>query len=224
LSFITEHKKELIIAGVTICGVLATFYVLNKFVFNHKIRLKHNANKDLKLWNGKRETDPSMSDTLVKYWKQVGLSVLPKQVQTSSFNSSYPWSSAYIGYLVNHSGFKNFKAHSTLSAYVIDAKNNRKNKLNHSYWAYKPSELEKVEVGDILVKGRSGSKPNIDTLNSGVLTHGDIVVSIKNINGQKFAITQGGNLSDTVSRTKVALTENERLLNPVHFAQLKYKN
>jgi hypothetical protein len=93
-----------------------------------------------------------------------------------------------------------------------------------SYWAFKPSENKAVVVGDILVKGRSGTNPNLDTINSGVLSHGDIVIDIKKIDGKKYAITQGGNLSNTVKQVNVPLTDSNILLNPVHFAHLKYKN
>ena len=222
MSFIKQYKKELIIAITSVVAIVGTYYVLRHYVFNHKAKLRHQAKKDLKFWDGKKETDPAVSKELVEYWKLVGKDFTEKQMQSASTHSSYPWSSAYIGHLVNKAGYKNFSSKSTHSAYVVDAKRNRSENLKRSYWAYKPSELKRVEVGDILVKGRSGSTPNLDTINSGVISHGDIVIEIKKIDGQKYAITQGGNVSDTVKQTKVALTNNERLLNPVQFAQLKY--
>lgn len=222
MSFIKQHKKELIIAITSVVAIVGTYYVLRHYVFNHRAKLRHTAKKDLKFWDGKKETDPAVSKALVEYWKLVGKDFTEKQMQSASTHSSYPWSSAYIGHLVNKAGYKNFSSKSTHSAYVVDAKRNRAENLKRAYWAYKPSELKRVEVGDILVKGRSGSKPNLDTINSGVISHGDIVIEIKKIDGQKYAITQGGNVSDTVKQTKVALTNNERLLNPVQFAQLKY--
>ena len=222
LEYIKRHKKEIIIAVTSVAVIFGLIYV-GKNYLTHKGRLKHNAKKDLKKWKDKKETDKSVSDELVSYWKLTGKNFTKDQMQQKSFHSSYPWSSAYIGHLVDKSGYKNFKPSASHSSYVVDSKENRKNELKNSYWAYKPSELQKVEVGDILVKGRSGSKPNLDTINRGVVSHGDIVVDITSIKGQKYAITQGGNVSDSVAQTKVPLTESERLLNTLHFAQLKYK-
>lgn len=215
-----KHRKQIII-GATIVSLVVTFYVLNKHL-SHKNRLQRLSKKDLKKWEGKKETDASVSDELVSYWKLAGFDFTYEQMQSSSTHSSYPWSAVYISKLVKDSGVKNFTPRSTHAGYTVDAKNNRSDKVKKSYWAFKPSELKKVEVGDIIVKGRSGTNPNLDTINSSVKTHGDIVVDIKKIDGQKFAITQGGNVSNTVKQTRVPLTDNERLLNPVHFAQLKY--
>ena len=64
---------------------------------------------------------------------------------------------------------------------------------------------------------------NIDVLRER-LNEMAIVVDIKKIDGKKYAITQGGNLSNTVKQTNVPLTDSNILLNPVHFAHLKYKN
>lgn len=222
MSFNIKNNKEIIVIATSIVAFAVSYYLIKNYATN-KGRLKHLAKKDLKKWEGKKETDPSMSSELISYWKLVGKDFTNKDMQNSSFHLSYPWSSVYIGHLVDKSGYKNFKPTTTHSAYVVDAKKNRANKLKKSYWAYKPTELQKVEIGDIFVKGRSGSNPNLDTINSSIKSHGDIVIDFVNENGQNYAVTQGGNLSNTVKQTKVKLTDNYRLLNPVHFAQLKYE-
>ncbi len=223
MSFVKEHKKELITVAVSVASVLLVSYVFRRFIINHT-KLQFLAKKDLRRWKGKTETDPSMSSDLVGYWKLAGMDFTNKQMQQTSTHLSYPWSAVYISHLVDKSGYRNFNPKSTHSGYVVDAKKNRLNELNKSYWAYKSSENKAVEVGDILVKGRAGTNPSLDTINSGVLSHGDIVVDIKKINGKNYAVTQGGNLSNTVAQTNVPLTDSNKLLNPVHFAQLKYKN
>lgn len=216
-------KKDIIVIGASLIGVGLSFYVLKKFVFSKEAHLKRVAKRDLRKWKGKKETDKSVSDDLVKYWSLAGKDFTEAQMQNPSFQSSYPWSSAYIGHLVDKAGFRNFTSRTTHSGYVVDSKKNRKNEVKKSYWAFKPSEGKEVKVGDILVKGRSGSRPSLDTINSGVISHGDIVVGIKNVDGQKFAITQGGNISNTVAQTKVLLTSKGKLSsNGVHFAHLKY--
>lgn len=222
MNFNIKNNKEIIVVATSIVAFAVSYYLIKNYATN-KGRLKHLAKKDLDKWKGKKETDPSMSSDLVGYWKLAGKTFSQKDMQNSSFHLSYPWSSVYIGHLVDKSGYKNFKPTTGHSAYVVDAKKNRANKLKKSYWAYKPTELQKVEIGDIIVKGRSGSNPNLDTINSSIKSHGDIVIDFVNENGQNYAVTQGGNLSNTVKQTKVKLTDNYRLLNPVHFAQLKYE-
>ncbi len=223
MSFIKEHKKEIITFAVSIASVIAVSYIFRRFIINHT-RLQILAKKDLRRWKDKTETDPSMSNDLVGYWKLAGMNFTNKQMQSESTHSSYPWSAVYISHLVESSGYKNFNPKSTHSGYVVDAKKHRAENKNKSYWAYKPSDNKIVEIGDILVKGRSGTKPNLDTINSGISSHGDIVIDIKKIDGKKYAVTQGGNLSNTVKQTNVPLTDSNTLLNPVHFAHLKYKN
>lgn len=213
-----EDNIQIAISVISIIGVA----IAMKYVFSHKARLKRQANKDLRKWEGKTETSPEVSKYLVDYWKKAGLNFSESQMQSSGFQSSYPWSSAYIGHLVDSAGYKHFTSKPTHSAYVVEAKNNRASKQKRSYWAYKPSELNKVQVGDILVQGRSGSKPNLDTINSGVLSHGDIVVDLVKENGVNYALLQGGNLGNTVQRTKERLGDKKEVINSKYFAQLRY--
>jgi hypothetical protein len=222
MNFNVKNKKEIIVVATSVVIFAVSYYLLKNYA-TKKGRLKHIAKKDLRRWEGKTETDPSMSSDLVGYWKLVGKDFTNKQMQQSSTHSAYPWSAVYIDHLIRKAGFKNFNPTTTHSGYVVEAKKNRNNKLKNSYWAYKPNELKKVEIGDILVKARSGTNPNLDTINSGILSHGDIVIDFTKIDGQNYAITQGGNVSNTVKQTKVPLTDNYRLLNHVHFAQLKYE-
>jgi hypothetical protein len=219
---IASKNKESIEIAVTVLSIVTVAVLLKKFVFSNTARLKIQAKKDLRKWKGKTETSPDVSKYLVDYWKKVGVDFSEKDMQSSSVQSSYPWSSAYIGHLIDSAGYKNFNSKSTHSAYVVEAKGNRDKNLKKSYWAFKPSEGNKVQIGDVLVQGRAGTKPNLDTLNSGVLSHGDIVVDIIKEGGSKYAILQGGNVSNTVKRDKTKLKDDGTVLNTVYFAQLKY--
>lgn len=222
MSFNFKNRDNIVILATSVAVFAVSYYLIKNYA-TKKGRLKHIARKDLKHWEGKTETNPKMSSDLVDYWKLVGINFTKEQMQQSSTHSSYPWSAVYISHLVDKAGYKNFKPKPTHSGYVVDAKNNRANKLKNSYWAYKPSELQKVEIGDILIQGRAGTRPNLDTINSGVLSHGDIVVDFSKLNGQNYAIVQGGNISNSVKQRKVPLTDTFKLSNPVHFAQLKYE-
>jgi len=219
-----KQDKELMVAVFTVLSVITVSVLLKQFVFSNKNKLKKQANKDLNIWKGKTETNKDVSSELVKYWKLAGLNFSESQMRSSSVHSTYPWSSAYIGHLVKASGVKSFNPKKTHSGYVVESKDNRTNNVKKSYWAYKPLEGKKVEVGDIVIKGRAGSQPNLDTINSSVLSHGDIVVDFERDNGTLYAIVQGGNVSNTVKRERVKLTEDNKINSNVYFAQLKYIN
>ena len=219
-----KQDKELMVAVFTVLSVITVSVLLNKFYFSNKAKLKKQANKDLDIWKGKTETNKDVSSELVKYWKLAGLNFSETQMQNPSTQSKYPWSSVYISHLVKASGVKDFNPRTTHSGYVVDAKKNRSTSNTKSYWAFKPSEGKKVQVGDIIVKSRAGSRPTLDNINSSVLSHGDIVVDIENDKGQKFAIVQGGNVSNTVKRNRVELTSENKVNSNVYFSHLKYIN
>lgn len=217
-----SRKNENIQIAISVVSIIS-FAVALKYVFSNNARLKRQAKKDLRKWKGKTETSPEVSKYLVEYWRKAGLNFDESQMKSTSFQSNYPWSSAYIGHLVDSAGYKNFESKPTHSSYVVEAKNNRSKGLKRSYWAYKPTELKDVKIGDVLVQGRAGTKPNLDTINSGVLSHGDIVVDFEKKDGVKYAVLQGGNLSNTVKQVKEKLGSDGDIINSKFFAQLRYE-
>lgn len=221
----SKDEKKIIAISVAISVfliVLAMAYIIVRRIKNREIlKLMREAAIDFVFWSGKTETDPIVSSTLVDYWKTAGVSFTKNQMQDASVHSTYPWSSAYISDLVTRSGFENFKPSTTHAKYVLDAKKNRSTKLKPSYWAFKPSENQKVEIGDILVAPR-GSNPTLDTLTASTPTHGDIVIGFEKENGNLFAIAQGGNVGNTVKQRRFLLTKSKTLSNTGHFAHLKY--
>ncbi len=219
---VTINPSKIILASAIL---VVGFFVIKRFFKPKKNKIQKEAESDLEFWKGKTETSPLVSDTLIRYWKATGRNFTPSQMQSSSVHSTYPWSSAYISDLVKRIGYKNFKGHASHSGYVIDAKKNRETKLKDSLWAYKPSEGKKVEVGDILVKPRSGTNPTLDTLTFGTNTHGDLIIDILEKNGKSYARGIGGNLGNTVSTHDYELTSDGKIKPKTEpFAHLKYKN
>lgn len=219
-------KEKVIIIGAAASLVVVAIIVLvgragkNKKMGNQTKRLKSTADDDLAKWKGKKELDPSLSDTLLSYWKVVGLHFTPSQMQSSSFQSKHPWSAAYVSHLITNSGFENFTPRSFHSTYVVDAKENKTQGRKPSYWAFKPQE-KKVEVGDIIVKNRGGNSYTYDSIVRGVPTHGDVVVDMEEKSGKKYAVIQGGNVSNSVTRNSVLLNDDGTL--PLKYiAHLKY--
>jgi hypothetical protein len=223
----TKGEKQVII-GLTVTisfALLATYLsyiIVKRIVFKERYKLVREAKQDIDFWQDKTELNPKVSDRLIDYWKTVGTKFTKSQMQSGSTHSTYPWSAAYVSDLIKRAGYKNFKPSATHVGYVIAAKNNRKNKLKNSFWAYAPSEQKEVEIGDILVKGRSGSKPTLENVTPGMPSHGDVVIDIIKENGKKYAIAVGGNVGDKVKTTKINLTSKERLMNSNIFAHLKY--
>jgi len=221
--FIKKNKLKIAIGVVIATTVIYIIYKYRKVAIgSNQKKLKNLADIDKKQWTGKKETDKDMSDTLVKYWKNVGLNFTPNQMQSSSFQNQYPWSASYVTHLIKNSGY-NFKGGATHSEYAVKGKSDRALKSKNSFWAFKPTEKKKIEIGDILVKNRGGSNYNYDTIKSGVKSHGDVIVDIKPVNGIKTAYYQGGNLSNSVGRGTIKLDDNGLLpSNSPYFLQLKY--
>jgi hypothetical protein len=211
-----------IIAGVAVTGLILLLLSRKKKPSHSIAKLQQKAKADKALWNGKKETDPSMSQTLINYWKNLGSTYTPAQMQSKSFQKDHPWSSAYVTQLVQGGGY-NFKGGYMHSTYAEQAKKDKSAGTKDAFWAYRNSDGKKVEIGDILVKNRSGGNYNYDTIRSGVISHGDVIIDIKNEGGKTIAIAQGGNLSDSVSNTKIPLSDNLKLpSDSPYFMHLKY--
>jgi hypothetical protein len=222
--FVNKYPKQVAL------GVVAfTFIVLYAVNRRKKVggsvsnpKLKKVADDDQKEWVGKKETDPAVSDTLIKYWKSVGLNYSPAQMQSSSFQKANPWSASYVTHLIKSSGY-NFKGGATHSSYAVQGKKDRSSGTKERYWAFRKSENKPVQIGDILVKNRDGGNYNYDTISSGVKSHGDVIVDIQNVNGKNIAYFQGGNLSNSVQRGKIELSSNNMIpSNSPYFLHLKY--
>lgn len=220
--FLNKYKYHLAI-GVAVATLIVIIAVKSRKKDGTKPKnLKKLADDDKRKWESKKETDKELSDTLVGYWKEVGLNYSPTQMQSSSWQKSNPWSASYVTHLVKNSGY-NFKGGATHSSYAVQGKQDRSSKTKDRFWAYKPSENKEIEVGDILVKNRDGGNYNYDTIKSGVKSHGDVIIDIKNEGGKKIAYFQGGNLSNSVGRGKINLSNNGLLpSDSPYFLQLKY--
>jgi hypothetical protein len=220
-----KSKKAIAIASIItvfLALVIILFIIIQRIKNKQKYLLQVFAENDLKIWKGKTETNLEVSEKLIEYWKTVGFKVSKSDLQSTEFQSKYPWSAAYISNLVLRSGFENFKGRATHAAYSIDAKNNRNNKLKKSFWAFKPEENKKIEIGDILVANR-GTNSTFDTITNSTPTHGDIVVGFEKKHGKIYAIAQGGNLSNTVQTRLFLLNPDYTLPKPYkHIIHLKY--
>lgn len=142
------------------------------------------ARAELYTWSGRKETDPSTAGLLSKYWAAVGLPLQP---------SGTPWSAAFISYV----GAGALQASANHVGYARAALKERRARKAGRYWAYQPSELARLRVGDILVRGRGQpvSWQDIETDTGHKDSHGDLVTGVGDA-----VVVIGGNVSNSVTQ------------------------
>jgi hypothetical protein len=143
-------------------------------------------------WQGKKETE--MAETLSQYWDLVGVS--------NWTPSGLPWSAAWVSWMMRDHGLNPQAAH---WRYVDDTIKGK----NSGWKAYAFLHHPNIEIseGDIVVRPRGSGAPQSAEFYQ---THGDIVASVS----PSRAITYGGNLSDTMSKSGELKLENGKLTDP----------
>jgi hypothetical protein len=136
---------------------------------------------ELAAWTGKTESDSSMYDTLKKYWENVGYS------DSQWTPSSVPWSAAFVSYVMTQadSSFPKSAAHYLYTDSAVAGTG------GWTSWDVSSGKF-KAQVGDILVKTRSGAGT------SSTSTHGDVIYKVQN--GKAYIA--GGNVSNTAKETE----------------------
>ena len=182
---------------IVFSGVLVYLYrrkKVGKTIFRRRA-VKY-AKQEWERWNeGKRkETQNDVYNDLVKYWDSIGYN----ESQWSPTGTA--WSSAFISYIMRKANARDdFKYSASHSEYIREAIKNRKEDNNNKFKGYKLNE-KKVELGDLVCFARQ-SGVDYDTT-SYYSAHCDIVVDIKD----GYAEGIGGNVSDSVSKSKIPLT------------------
>lgn len=147
-----------------------------------------------------KEGSSTTIDRLREYWRKGGgVNWSDERMKDEA------WSAAFISYLMKMSGASdNFKYSTSHSVYIRDAVKNRKQNNTKTFKAFKPEEV-KVEVGDLVCYPRQ-SGVGYDSTGS-YKSHCDIITSVKD----GYAESVGGNISNSVSKTKVPLNKNGQI-------------
>ena len=191
-------------AGVVVLGVTAYIFRKQlKDLMTKEGRVKRKsvrlAEQEFKKWlEGKiKEGDPATMAQLRKYWREgAGVNWSDGQMINEA------WSAAFISWLQKEAGAgNNFKYSTSHSRYIRESVKNRKEKNNKSFKAYRPEEVE-VEVGDLVCYPRQ-SGVNYDKTSS-YKSHCDIITAVRKTEADSI----GGNISNSVSMTKVPLTKD----------------
>lgn len=198
-------KIILISGGVVIASTLAVlWYRRNSFTK----RLIQIAIQEVKRWQGLTETAPKASVLLQKYWRSVGYNFSTQNLQSASFQASWPWSSAGISWLFFRAGAKDkFPYSASHTTYFQFAKANRNNP-NASLQGFRINEYRPKE-GDLVVFSNELGK-GYDTP-GWFKSHGELVTKV----GQGFIEAAGANVSNTFKISRYStqngfLTKRER--------------
>ena len=172
-------------------------------------------------WNsgGKKfERDTQMRSILQDYWQTgVGLKVNPADLGSTTWQNTYPWSAAFISWVLRKAGAGSDFAYSASHAvYTKAAKENRLARNANPFKAYRIHEA-KPQPGDIVCKSRAGSGATYENIAPGMSTHCDIVVDVQ----PGKLTTIGGNLSDSVSTSTVTTDANGYINAKDYFAVIK---
>ena len=150
------------------------------------LNISNRVQTEIDAWGGIVETDPEAQERLSAYWSNIGV---------TGWSPSTPWSGAFISYLLRDQDFPGDGLHSNYVSEVIEG--------NYPGWtAYNTESINdgtiQVNIGDVLVKRRSGGYVN---------GHGDLVYAIEN--GQAKLV--GGNLSNGLRTTNLQLLDSNVL-------------
>jgi hypothetical protein len=142
-------------------------------------------------------SNQNITSLLRKYWKSY--------TGKDDFVCGEYWSAVFISYLVKSAAPKpnDFKYSSSHSDYIIDIRDN-----NRSWKAYRTNDIKNgvLQLGDIICKSRGINNLDLNDFKKNQSAHCDCVTKINN--GAKFAEAIGGNVSDSVFKTKLELNDD----------------
>jgi hypothetical protein len=143
------------------------------------------------------ESDEPLTSQIAEYWQAVG--------QTFP-GVSTAWSAVFISFCVKTAGATSneFEFSAAHAKFVHDAINNPR-----AFRGFKITE-QAVHVGDIIQNNRGGNAFDFTFAknNDGYFSHSAIVISRGVDANGKFAITVGGNESDSIRRKRVQLNDD----------------
>lgn len=211
-----KNSTWIIVSGLIVGAI--TLGLIFYFRSDFKRSLIRVAKEELDKWKGLAEVSARASEYLMAYWKTVGRSFTPAQMQSSTVHNSYPWSSAFISYLFFKAGAKDrFPYSASHSGYFEFAKQNSNNS-DSPLRGFRVNEYA-PKVGDLVVYSREHGKGYDST--GHFASHGELVIE----RGNGFIKTIGGNVSNTV-KTSVFKTNSKGFLrgNSVDFFMVIQNN
>jgi len=174
--------------------------------------LSEKALSEWNAWNVPNKVNEGNSRTMQRlrdYWNKGA-----KVKATDEYMVNNPWSASFISYCMRLAGAgANFFYSARHSDYIVNSIKNKKQNLSKAFKGYKPNEV-KLEVGDLICYARQKGV-NYDTVGN-YASHCDIVTNLT----ETEAETIGGNVSNSVTKTKVKLKDG-KIINEKYFVVIK---
>ncbi len=165
----------------------------------------------------RQETDARVASRVRQYWLSTNLDYTEAEIQTTKFQSSNPWSAAFVSWVMMRAGAGDQFAYAAAHwRYTAAAKENRLAGNKNPFKAYRPSERP-LKKSTVVVKRRSNSHATYDNVQLGHKTHGDIVVGFDS--GEVFTI--GGNVGNSVRITRFPIDKKQFIATELHFAVIE---
>ena len=180
------------------------------------------AGKEWDRWNSPVKLTERMVDArkIVKtYWKVgVDLDFTDQEIKDKTWEDDHPWSAAFISYIMRVAGAGDRFAYAIAHwVYIRWAIKNRLEKRDFPFKAYRLNEVV-PEPGDLVGMARSGSGADYDNIQkNSYKTHCDIVTEVN----KGEIVTIGGNVGDSVSKTKVPLDKTGHIAKAHYFVIIK---
>lgn len=172
----------------------------------------NNALKQLKEYAGIKEDDSRFRKILTAMWMHLGYD---QEKAERYIRTEIPWSAAWVSW--NMRDYPDFPKSASHAYYAVKSRNNRA-ETKGNFWLYRPNEY-RPKVGDVVLKGRSGSRVTFDSVKVGDATHGDIVVRVE----KDRLVAIGGNVSNSIKTTYVPI-KNGFISDPKYFAIIENKH
>lgn len=194
--------------GLILLGIIGKIKKMSTFK-NNVAKL---ALSEWNAWNIPTKVKEGNSRTMQRlrdYWQKGA-----KVNGTDEYFVNTAWSAAFISYVMRFSGAgANFPYSARHSVYITKAIKNRKENNSKAFKGYKPSEVN-LEIGDLICYARQEGV-NYDTTGN-YASHCDIVTNLTDTEAE----TIGGNVSNSVTKTKVKL-KNGKILSDKYFVVIK---
>ena len=197
--YINTPKKDLDMPNI-LYSIERKLPRISKKITSKPLRIKGRLSDEISFWKGKKETSSGAYSRLKRYWDNTSIG--------SWTASGTPWSAAFISYILKGHRFKGQASHYQYTQDVIDGKN-----IGWEAFSIPKNKGKiKIQVGDVLVKPRSGGTYN---------THGDVVGAVR----LGKAILYGGNLANTAKQAgKVSLNKDGTIKDAGKYLVLLKKN
>ena len=214
-----SKKATYWIIGIAVVG-LAYYYLSRDKLSKTQRQIVFQANAEADKWLDYTESDAAVGNIINQYWCD-GVAMCNftnNQVIEDGFNNEYPWSAAFVSWVMKASGADSFPANASHSNYIIETTINREVDPKEDFTAWALGE-QKPEPSDIVCANRGNSNATYGNVSSGMPLHCDIVTKV---NSDTIEVV-GGNISNRVERKTLSLNAEGYLNENKYFVIIKNK-